>query len=73
MYKVFLLGDKNNNCGGTLSKPIFEHLLNSEVELTGRNTKGKILGVGSVMSALRENDVVWGTGCIRNKRRRVSR
>ena len=71
MYKVFLLGDKNNNCGDTLSKPILEHFLNSKVELTGRSTKGKILGVGSVMSALRENDVVWGTGCIRNKRRRV--
>jgi len=65
--KTFFLDDLNNNVGDTLSKPILEHF-GIPVELCGRKETGKLLAVGSVMSALRRNDFVWGTGCIRNKK-----
>lgn len=66
LVKTFLLDDKLNNAGDVISKPILEHL-GYKIQFCGRNNKGKLLAVGSVMSALRENDTVWGTGCIRDR------
>ena len=67
MYKAFFLDDKHNNCGDMLSRPILQHFLKSKIKLVNRNTKGKILAVGSIMTALRKFDIVWGAGCIRDK------
>jgi pyruvyltransferase len=65
--RAFFLDDLNNNCGDMLTKPILEHF-GFEVRLVDRNEKGKWLGVGSIMSALRDKDTVWGSGCIRYKK-----
>lgn len=53
-----------NNVGDMLTQPILEHF-GYRVEFVPRNTNGKLLMVGSIMSALRERDVVLGAGCIR--------
>lgn len=65
--KTFFLNDLNNNAGDTLSKPILE-FFGVDVKLVDRNEQGKLLAVGSVISALRKNDVVWGTGAMRDKK-----
>lgn len=64
--KVYFLDDLNHNAGDMLSGPILEYL-GIKVEYVGRKERGKLLAVGSVMSSLRRRDVVWGTGCIRDK------
>lgn len=62
--KVFYLGDGNENIGDNLNKPILEWL-GYEVEYVGRNEKGKLVGTGSIMSAVRQGDTVWGSGIMR--------
>lgn len=64
--KVFVLNDQNNNVGDTLNKPILEHF-GFTVEAVPRNYNGKFVGVGSIMTAVRSKDIVWGAGCIRDK------
>lgn len=63
---VFFLNDLNNNAGDTISKPILE-TLGMEVDLVDRKKRGKLLAIGSILSALRAGDTVWGSGCIRDK------
>lgn len=58
---------KSKNVGDTLTPVILKFFLNQEIELAPRNSRGKLLAVGSVMNALREWDAVWGTGLISNK------
>lgn len=53
-----------NNVGDMLTVPILRHF-GYEAKFVPRNTNGKLLMVGSIMSALRERDVVLGSGCIR--------
>lgn len=62
--KTFFLDDLNNNMGDTLTRPILQHF-GYKVELVGRKERGKVVGVGSIMTAVRSGDVVWGAGCIR--------
>ena len=50
------------NFGDTLTPIIVGHFLGEKVEFAKRGDKGKLLGCGSIMVALRENDIVWGTG-----------
>ncbi len=63
--KVFWLDDKNNNLGDNLNKPILEFLGYKVEYTTTRKSQGKFVGIGSIMSAVRPNDIVWGTGIIR--------
>lgn len=63
---VFFLDDLNNNAGDMISRPILE-ALGMEVDLVNRNKRGKLLATGSIMTALRDGDTVWGSGCIRDK------
>lgn len=63
--KVFWLDDKNNNLGDNLNKPILEFLGYKVEYITRRKSQGKFVGIGSIMSCVRENDIVWGTGIIR--------
>jgi pyruvyltransferase len=56
---------KSKNVGDTLTPVILEHFLGELVEFAERNEKGKVLGVGSIMKALRRGDTVWGTGIMR--------
>jgi pyruvyltransferase len=53
---------KSRNFGDTLTPIILEHFLGVKVELAERNEKGKLLGIGSILPALRQNDIVWGSG-----------
>ena len=65
--KVFYLNDLNNNAGDMISEPILRWLGVDNIELENRKYRGKLLAVGSIMSALRRGDSVWGSGCIRHK------
>jgi pyruvyltransferase len=55
------------NFGDVLTPIILEWLTGKKVELASRKDSGKILAVGSVMAALKENDIVWGTGWHKHK------
>ena len=54
-----------DNVGDTLTEPLLNHF-GYDVELVDRNTKGKLLAVGSIMRCARDGDVVWGAGCMRD-------
>ena len=54
------------NFGDTLTPIIVEHFLDEKVEFAKRNDEGKLVGVGSIMVAMRRNDVIWGTGTNRD-------
>lgn len=52
-----------HNFGDELTPVILKHFLTGEkIELAKRNDTGKLLAVGSIMAALREGDIVWGSG-----------
>jgi len=65
--KTFFLNDLHNNAGDMLAKPILEYF-GIKVELVDRKYRGKMLAVGSILTALRKNDVVWGAGAMRDKK-----
>lgn len=64
--RVFYLRSDVGNLGDNLNKIILEWL-GYDVEYVGRNTRPKLVATGSVATAIRDGDVVWGTGCIRNQ------
>jgi pyruvyltransferase len=53
---------KVKNIGDTLTPILVEHFLNRPAEWKPEDFKGKLIGVGSIIFALRENDIVWGSG-----------
>lgn len=55
----------HSNIGDTLTPIIVEHFTGQKVEWVDRKTHGKLLAVGSIMSALNYRDVVWGAGVMR--------
>lgn len=57
---------KSNNFGDQLTPDVLEFVLGEKVELADRNESGKLMGIGSIMTAVRNNDVIWGSGAIRN-------
>ncbi len=63
MIKAFWY--KSKNFGDQLTPEVLEFFLKDKVELVDRNESGKLMGIGSIMTALRNNDVVWGSGSIR--------
>jgi pyruvyltransferase len=63
MIKAFWY--KSNNFGDQLTHDVLEFFLKEEIKLADRNETGKLMGIGSIMTALRNNDVVWGSGSIR--------
>jgi pyruvyltransferase len=64
--KVYWYPDEYN-VGDTLTPHIIKHFLKCDIERAGQDETGKLVAVGSVMSKVRTNDIVWGTGCIREK------
>jgi pyruvyltransferase len=64
---------KSINFGDTLTPIVLSFLLKEEIKLAARSSKGKLLGIGSIITALRENDIVWGSGLIREVRRPMNR
>jgi pyruvyltransferase len=55
---------KSKNIGDTLTKPILNHF-GIDVKYAPRNSTGKFLFCGSIMKALRPNDIVLGAGVMR--------
>ena len=53
------------NIGDTLTPILVEFFTCKKVKWVSRNSTGKLLGVGSIMKALRVGDTVWGTGIMR--------
>jgi pyruvyltransferase len=58
---------KTKNFGDVLTPVILQHL-GFELERVERTVHGKVLGIGSVMNALRPGDTVWGTGVQHDRR-----
>ena len=54
--------NKVPNVGDSLSPVIISHFLGRKVEWVDKNYTPKLLAIGSIMKALRHNDVVWGSG-----------
>lgn len=54
-----------HNIGDTLTPIIVEHFTGKKVEFVEREEKEKLIAVGSIMQAMRRNDVIWGTGVMR--------
>lgn len=51
------------NFGDTLTPIILRHFLpQMKIELAQRGEEGKLLGIGSIMAALKKGDIVWGSG-----------
>lgn len=55
---------KLQNFGDTLTPVVFGHFARQPWERARRNDTGKILGIGSILWALREDDVVLGSGAL---------
>jgi pyruvyltransferase len=62
MIKAYWFQSKN--VGDTLTPVIVEFFTDQKVEFVDRSENGKLLAVGSIMKALRDDDIVWGTGCM---------
>jgi pyruvyltransferase len=62
MQKIKSYWWTGNNFGDKVSPIITGHFTGKEIVPAGREEKGKLLGLGSILSVLRENDVVWGSG-----------
>ncbi len=57
---------KYNNFGDAISAVVVRYVWGS-VEVVDREYKGKMLAIGSLLQrALRENDIVWGAGLIKD-------
>lgn len=55
-----------DNVGDSLNPTIMEHIgLGFDGSTSDRKFKGKFVGCGSLMTAVRAGDVVWGTGIMR--------
>lgn len=54
------------NVGDAVVEPLLNHF-GYELRYTDKSNGNKFLGVGSIMSWLRDGDTVWGTGCIREQ------
>lgn len=52
------------NFGDSLTPVVFGHFANEPWQRAGTSEKGKILGIGSILWALNEDDVVVGSGAI---------
>lgn len=58
----------SRNFGDTLTAPVVEHFTGKTVGLAPRNETGKLVAIGSVLTAVRTRDVVWTTGSIREEK-----
>ncbi len=61
---VKLFWYKSNNLGDRLSPVIVEHVLGKRVEFSAGGEGSRLLSAGSILSAMKENDIVWGSGLI---------
>lgn len=58
----------SKNWGDIIGPTIIKHFSKSQkIEATDKKVGGKLVSIGSVMAAARPNDLIWGTGIIRDK------
>lgn len=55
--------EEGNNAGDIINKPVLE-ALGMKIKLATCEDCNKLIAIGSTMGALREGDIVWGTGCM---------
>ena len=56
------------NIGDAITKPIIDHILNINSVVVKKEETNKLIGIGSVLTwAVREKDVIWGSGLIEDK------
>jgi len=55
------------NFGDEISPVIVGYFLKEKIEFADSNEQGKMLAIGSILSSLRENDVIWGSGMIKSR------
>jgi pyruvyltransferase len=55
------------NFGDSLTPIIFGHFAREPFERATRHETGKVLGIGSILSLIREDDIVVGSGLIRQR------
>lgn len=63
MIRTFWHNSKN--FGDTLTPHVVKFVTGQETKYAGRGSTKKLIAIGSVMTALRVGDTVWGTGSIR--------
>lgn len=57
----------SNNWGDIIGPEIVRHFSqSSKIEPTDQKVNGKLVSIGSVMLAVRNNDLIWGTGIIQS-------
>lgn len=67
--RFYQYNDKGN-IGDVISEVILKHFLpDRELELVDAKAEGKLVAVGSIMSKVRERDILWGVGCIKRDKR----
>ncbi len=62
-----LFWHKTNNFGDAIAPVILEKLTGEKVEFDEKEEKGKIVSTGSILYAVRNRDIVWGTGSIKKE------
>jgi pyruvyltransferase len=56
------------NIGDAITKPIIDYILNINSVVVKKEETNKLIGIGSVLTwAVRENDIIWGSGLIEDK------
>lgn len=55
------------NIGDTLTPIILSHFLNKNIIYVDKNEGGKLLGVGSILNRMQDDDIIWGSGSIYNR------
>lgn len=67
--RFYQYNDKGN-IGDVISEVILKHFLpEKDLVLVDAKAEGKLCAVGSIMSKVRERDILWGVGCIKRDRR----
>ncbi len=62
---------RKKNFGDTLNPIILEYVLGIVPEYAEKEDSGKLLAVGSILSYIKEDDVVWGSGLYEPKKIKV--
>lgn len=67
ILKYYQYNDREN-VGDIISEVILSHFLpDKQLRLVHKDMQGKLCAVGSIMSQVRENDILWGVGTIQNE------
>jgi len=66
MKKLKAFWVRSDNVGDTLTPIIVEHFTDCELIHVPAEDQGKLIGIGSIMTAMIPGDTIWGTGIMRD-------